>query len=101
MKQTIIDLNKYADRAVEFMIGDKVIRCPELSYKEMEKVQQYEQNSESTRQDEMEMILFLLNRNTAKIKFTKLDIGELPAGAVTRIYQECVLLSRKPLNDPN
>lgn len=101
MKQTIIDLNKYADRAVEFMIGDKIIRCPELSYKDMEKVQEYEQNSKTTHQDEIDMILFLLNRNTAKIKFTKADIGELPAGAINRIYQECVLLSRKPLTDPN
>lgn len=101
MKQTIIDLNEYANRHVEFKIGDKNIRCPELTYAEMKKINEYENNNNATREDESEIILWLLNRNTAGIKFAQKDIDELPAGAVTRIYRECVMLSRKALDDPN
>ena len=67
----------------------------------MKKINEYEKNSDTTIDDEMKMILFLLNRNTSGKKFESDDIDVLPAGAITRIYQECVLLSRKALNDPN
>lgn len=97
----IINLNDYADRAVEFQIGDRLIRCPELSYKDMKKVNEYEQNKETTTDDESKMVLFLLNRNTSGAKFTQKDLDALPAGAVSRIYIECVTLSRKPLAEKN
>lgn len=97
----MIDLNDYANRYVEFKILDKIIRCPELSYKEMKKVNDYEENDKTTIEDEAEMILFLLNRNTSGQKFTRNDIDSLPAGAIACIYTECVMLSRKPLTEKN
>lgn len=96
-----INLNDYANRYVEFMIGDRVVRCPELSYKDMRKINEYEKKEENTPEEETEIVLFLLNRNTSGAKFKEKDIDNLPAGAVGRIYRECVLLSRKALNDPN
>ena len=97
----IINLNDYANRAVEFQIGDRLIRCPELSYKDMKKVNEYEQDTTTTSDDEAKMVLFLLNRNTSGAKFTQKDLDELPAGAISRIYVECVMLSRKPLTEKN
>ena len=67
----------------------------------MKKINEYENNNKATHEDEAEIILWLLNRNTAGIKFIQKDIDELPSGAVTRIYRECVMLSRRALNDPN
>lgn len=99
--KNIIDINDYSDRAVEFKIGDKIIRCPELSYKDMRKVNEYEKNKDSTPEDEIEIVLFLLNRNTSGKKFTLNDIDQLPAGAITRIYRECVMLSQKALTEKN
>lgn len=99
--KSIINLNDYADRAVEFQIGDRLIRCPELSYKDMKRVDDYERNEKSTKEDEAKMVLFLLNRNTSGVKFTQKDLDDLPAGAVSRIYVECVMLSRKPLTEKN
>lgn len=96
-----IDLNIYNDRYVEFKIGDKIIRCPELSYANMKKITEYENNDNATRKDESEIILWLLNRNTSGVKFAQGDIDKLPSGAITRIYQECVMLSRRALSDPN
>lgn len=100
MKQTI-DLNDYANRYVEFKIGDDIIRCPELTYAGMKKINEYENNPKATAEDESKIILWLLNRNTSAKKFTQKDLDELPSGAVTRIYRECIMLSRKALNDPN
>lgn len=97
----IIDLNEYANRCVEFKIGDKVIKCPELTYAGMKKINAYELNTKATVEDECEIILWLLNRNTSGVKFTQKDIDDLPSSAVTRLYKECVMLSRKALNDPN
>lgn len=99
--KNIINLNDYTDRGVEFQIGDRLIRCPELSYKDMKKIQEYEKDDESTSEDETEIVLFLLNRNTSGTKFTQDDLDALPAGAITRIYRECVMLSRKPLTEKN
>lgn len=99
--KNMINLNDYADRAVEFMIGDKVIRCPELSYKDMRKINEYEANKETTPDDEEKIVLFLLNRNTSGVKFTNKELDKLPAGAISRIYVECVTLSRKPLTEKN
>lgn len=99
--KNIIDINDYSDRAVEFKIGDKIIRCPELSHKEMKKINEYELNKETTVDDESKIILFLLNRNTSGVKFTQKDIDNLPAGAISRIYIECVTLSRKALTEKN
>lgn len=100
MKQTI-NLNIYNERYVEFKIGDKIIRCPELTYADMKKITAYENNDKATREDESEIILWLLNRNTSGTEFVQKDIDVLPSGAITRIYRECVMLSRKALNDPN
>lgn len=99
--EKIIDLNEYANRCVEFKIGDKVIKCPELTYAGMKKINAYELNTKATVEDECEIILWLLNRNTSGVKFTQKDIDDLPSSAVTRLYKECVMLSRKALNDPN
>lgn len=96
-----IDISAYANRTVDFLMDGKLIKCPELSYKEMKRVNEYETNKEATQKDELAIVLWLLNRNTSAKKFTEQDVYDLPAGAVTRIYQECVLLSRKALTDPN
>lgn len=96
-----IDLSVYANRSVDFLINGSLIKVPELSYRDMKKVGEYESNKNSTQKDEIAMVIWMLNRNTSAKKFTESDIYDLPAGAVTRIYQECVLLSRKALVDPN
>ena len=96
-----VDLNEYANRYIEFKIGDKLIRCPELTYAGMKKINEYENSDNVTHEDESEIILWLLNRNTTGIKFTQKDIDVLPTGAITRIYKECIMLSRRALNDPN
>lgn len=96
-----IDLSSYADRAVEFIIKGQLIRCPELSYGEMKRINKYENNKSSTPKDELDIILWLLNRNTSGKKFTEKDVEALPSGAVQRLYRENVLLPRQALNDPN
>lgn len=96
-----IDLSAYANRTVDFIIYGDLIKCPELSYKDLKRINAYEANAKSTQEEEMEIILWLLNRNTSGKKFTRKDVEELPAGAVGRIYSENVLLTRKALTDPN
>lgn len=96
-----IDLSAYANRTVDFIINGDLIKCPELSYKDLKRINAYEENAKSTQEEEMEIILWLLNRNTSGKKFTRKDVEELPAGAVGRIYSENVLLTRKALTDPN
>lgn len=96
-----IDLSAYANRTVDFIINGDLIKCPELSYKDLKRINAYEANAKSTQEEEMEIILWLLNRNTSGKKFTRKDVEELPAGAVGRIYSENVLLTRKALTDPN
>lgn len=96
-----IDLSAYASRSVDFLINGALIKVPELSYRDMKKVGEYESSENSTQKDEIAITLWLLNRNTSAKKFNEKDIYDMPAGAVTRIYQECVLLSRKALVDPN
>lgn len=96
-----IDLSAYANRTVDFIINGDLIKCPELSYKDLKRINAYEANAKSTQEEEMEIILWLLNRNTSGKKYTRKDVEELPAGAVGRIYSENVLLTRKALTDPN
>lgn len=96
-----IDLSAYANRTVDFLIDGKLIKCPELSYKDMKKVFEYEANENTTQEDELRIVMWLLNRNTSGKKFTEKDIYALPAGAITRIYQENVFLPRQALTDPN
>lgn len=96
-----IDLSAYANRTVDFMIDGALIKFPELSYKGIKRINAYEANKEATLEDEMNIVLWLLNRNTSGKKFVKKDVENMPAGAVTRFYSENVLLTRKALNDPN
>lgn len=96
-----IDLSAYANRTLDFLIDGVLIKCPELSYKDLKRINAYESNKESTPEEEMEIILWLLNRNTSGKKFTKKDVENMPAGAVARIYTENVYLTRKALTDPN
>lgn len=96
-----IDLTAYAERTVDFLIEGALIKCPELSYKDLKRINKYESNNESTSEEEMDIILWLLNRNTSGKKFTKKDVENMPAGAVARIYSENVMLTRKALTDPN
>jgi len=96
-----IDLSAYANRTVDFLIKGELVKLPELSYRDMKKVAEYEANEDTTQQDELKMVLWLLNENTGGKQFTEKDVYDLPAGAISRIYRECVLLPRKALNDPN
>lgn len=96
-----IDLTAYANRTVDFLINDQLISCPELTYKEMKRINEYEANQASTQKDELAIVLWLLNRNTSGKKFTENDVYDLPTGAVQRIYRENVLLPRQALVDPN
>lgn len=96
-----IDLSAYASRTVDFLINGSLIKCPELSYKDLRRINEYEQKKDSTHDDELEIITWLLNRNTSGKKFKKADVEELPAGAVSRIYQEIIMLHHKALTDPN
>lgn len=96
-----IDLSAYANRSVDFLINGALIKLPELSYKDLRRINEYEQKKDSTHDDELEIITWLLNRNTSGKKFKKADVEELPAGAVARIYQEVLMLHRKALTDPN
>lgn len=96
-----INLNAYAERTVDFLFKDQTIRCPELSYKDFQKIQEYEKNDKSTTAEELDIVLWLLNRNKEGRKFTKKDVEDMPAGAVTRFYKENVLLVHKTLTDPN
>lgn len=96
-----IDLSAYANRSVDFLINGNLIKCPELSYKDLRRINEYEQNKDSTHDDELEIVTWLLNRNTSGKKFKKADVEELPAGAVARIYQEIIMLHHRALTDPN
>ncbi len=96
-----IDLSAYANRSVDFLIDGKLIKCPELRYNELKRVNDYQSNDETTREDELEIVMWLLNRNTSGKKFEKDDIEAMPAGAVARIYQEIIMLHHKVLTDPN
>ncbi len=96
-----IDLSAYANRSVDFLIDGKLIKCPELRYNELKRVNDYQNNDETTREDELEIVMWLLNRNTSGKKFEKDDIEAMPAGAVARIYQEIIMLHHKVLTDPN
>lgn len=96
-----INLSAYADRTVDFMIGGRLFKFPELSYRELKKINEYEKNDKSTTEEETEIVLWLLNRNTAGKKFTQEDLDNLPAGAVARFYQENARLPYKALVDPN
>lgn len=96
-----IDLSAYANRSVDFLINGQLIKCPELSYKDLRRINEYENKKDSTHDDELEIVTWLLNRNTSGKKFDDADVDALPAGAVARIYQEIVMLHRKALIDPN
>jgi len=96
-----IDLSAYAIRSVDFLINGNLVKCPELSYKDLRRINEYEQNKDSTHDDEFEIVTWLLNRNTSGKKFKESDVEELPAGAVARIYQEIIMLHHKALTDPN
>lgn len=96
-----IDLSAYANRSVDFLIDGRLIKCPELSYKELKRVNEYQNNDKTTYEDELEIVLWLLNRNTSGTRFKKADVEALPAGAVARIYQEIIMLHHKALTDPN
>ncbi len=96
-----INLSAYADRTVDFMIDGKLLKFPELSYRELKKINKYEKNDKSTTEEETEIVLWLLNRNTSGKKFTQEDLDDLSAGAVARFYQENVKLPYKALVDPN
>lgn len=101
MNKKPLNLTAYGNRTVEFIINGKLISIPELSYKDMKTVAEYEENESSTQADELRIVKWLLNKNTSGEKFTDEDIYALPAGAIGRIYRECVLLPRQALADPN
>ncbi|MCI8851228.1 MAG: hypothetical protein HFE82_06800 [Erysipelotrichaceae bacterium] len=96
-----IDLSAYAHRSVDFLIDGKMVKCPELSYKDLRRINEYEKKKDSTHEDELEIVTWLLNRNTSGKKFGKNDVEAMPAGAVARIYQEIIMLHHKALTDPN
>lgn len=97
----MIDLSMYQNRCVEFLINGELIKVPEMTNKQYEKVLAYEAKEGASIQEQRELVLEMLNRNTSGKKFTDKDIAELPQGAVMRIYTECVMLPRKALIDPN
>ena len=88
-----IDLSAYANRSVDFLINGQLIKCPELSYKDLRRINEYETKKDSTHDDELEIVTWLLNRNTSGKKFDDAVVDALPAGAV--------MLHRKALSDPN
>lgn len=96
-----IDLGAYANRTVDFTINGELVKIPELSYRDMKKVGDYENDDKKTQKDELAIVSWMLNRNTSGKVFTEDDVYDLPTGAIARIYNECVLLSRKALVDPN
>lgn len=94
-----IDLTK--GKSIEFSFGDIIVSIPELTYKEYIKIQDYEKNKDTTREDEKEIVLWLLNRNTSGKKFTVNDLNKLPVSSITKIYYGCVQMTVSILNDPN
>lgn len=94
-----IDLTK--GRSLEFSFGDVIISVPELTYKEYARIQDYEDNVNTTREDEKEIVLWLLNRNTSGKKFSIEDLESLPYTSIRKIYFGCVRMTLDALNDPN
>ena len=45
-----IDLSAYANRTVDFLIKGELVKLPELSYRDMKKVAEYEANEDTTQQ---------------------------------------------------
>lgn len=99
----MIDLSKYADRTVDFKIDGELVRVQELSHTLYRKVVAYEAEPASAESFDKrtELILEMLNRNTSGKEFKLADLDKMPEGALNRIYQEVVYLSRKALTDPN
>lgn len=96
-----IDLSAYANRTVDFLIDNKLIKVPEMSHKQYKKVVDYENNSDTTLDMQRALVLELLNTNTSGVKFSDKDILGMPQGAVNRLYTEMASLPRKALTDPN
>lgn len=95
-----IDLTK--GKSIEFSIGELIVSIPELTYKEYVRIQEYENNkAKPTHEEERDIVLWLLNRNTSGKKFTENDLDKLPITSITKIYYGCVQMTLNALNDPN
>ena len=76
-----IDLSAYANRSVDFLIDGKMVKCPELSYKDLRRINEYEKKKDSTHEDELEIrcIFFIVFLSFLSVRYyflSKLSLAD-------------------------
>ena len=100
---SIINLDNYINRTVDFEINGKLVKVQEPTPKIYIRIAKYEQIEDAVEifQEQISIITEILNRNTSGVKFTEKEVENYPQSILNTVMQETTSLRNRAVSDPN